>query len=198
MYIIFPIVIFVVALSGIWVIISRKFIYLKKLTPEAISNPPPTMMTFWSAFFPEVISFFGKIQWREYRVRFTAESEKMLRRLRLIFLKIDDLTHRLIRRLRRSVQKHEEILEKQEEVKIEKEQVVAIATRDPKEEEQHLIMEIGKNPKEPALYQKLGDIYLKTGETDNARMSFKTVLDLDPENWYAKMKIEELGESLPS
>ena len=55
-------------------------------------------------------------------------------------------------------------------------------------------MEIAKNPKEPVLYQRLGDIYLKTGEHDNARMSFQTVLDLDPENWYAKKKVEELSK----
>lgn len=194
MYIILPIGIFVAAVAGIGYLVSRKFVYLKKLTPEAISDPPATMRTFWSGMFPEIVSFFGNINWREYRVKITAEFEKMVRKLRLVFLKIESLTHNLSLKLRRSKEKHEEILAKQEEAKAEEEAAAPVVTVvDPKEEEQRLIMEVAKNPKDYLLYVRLGDIYLKTGDQDNARASFETVLQLDPENWYAKKKLADLA-----
>lgn len=198
MYILIPIGILVLALGGIAYIVVRKFVYLKKLTPEAISNPPPTAATFWDGLFIEIIALWRKINWREYRVVATAESEKILRRLHLIFLKIEALTHNLANRLRRSKQKQEAKVAAEEAME---EAVMSIAPPiDPKEEEQHLIMEIAKNPKDPLLYLRLGDVYLKTEDKENARMSFATVLQLDPENWYARKKVKELAkkpESLP-
>ena len=186
-----------VALAGLGYLAGRKFVYLKKLSPEAISNPPATVRSFWSGMFPEIVSFFGRINWREYRVRITAEFEKLLRRIRLLFLKIDTVTHNLANRMRRSKKHHEAILIKEETAKEEllEEAVMAVpVVLDPKEEEQHLIMEIAKDAKNPDLYLKLGNIYLKTGETENARLSFKTVLDLDPKNWYAKKKLADLAQ----
>lgn len=193
MYLIIPIVVFALSLAGLLFLVFRKFVYLKKITPEAISNPPATMKSFWTGLFPEIISLFDSVNWRGHRVGIMSEFEKILRRLRLIFLKIDSLTHRLINRLRRSTKHHEAILI-QEEASEAKEEEMKPVVLDPKEEEQHLIMEIAKNPKDAMLYQKLGDIYIKTGETENARMSFQTVLDLDPENWYAKKKLRSLPE----
>src|SRR3989344_7280483 len=150
MYLIIPIALLVISLAGLSYYVGRKFVYLKKLTPESINNPPATMATFWRGFFPEVVSWFEKINWREYRVKAMAESEKLLRRLRLSFLKIEGLMHRLINRLRRSTKHHEAILVKEEaEAKIEEAVASApvVVAIDPKEEEQHLIMEIAKNPK---------------------------------------------------
>lgn len=195
MYLIIPIGLFFVSLASMLYFVGRKFVYLKKLTPEAISNPPATAATFWAGFFPEVLVWLGRVPWREYRVRLTAETEKLVRRMRLSFLKIDTLTHNLSLRLRRSTKHHEAILKKEEAEEAITETVVAVPAvpvLDPKEEEQHLIMEIAKNPKDKLLYLKLGDIYLKIGDAENARLSFQTVLDLDPENWYAKKKLEKL------
>ncbi len=196
MYLLIPIGILVVSLTGVLYLVGRKFVYLKKLTPEAISNPPATAHTFWTGFFPEVIAWYESVNWRGYRVRFMSEAEKLLRRMRLAFLKIDTLTHNLTMRLRRSTKHHKAILKKEEEAAI-IETIVDVAPApvlDPKEEEQHLIMEIAKSPKDPLLYLKLGDIYLKIGDDENARLSFKTVLDLNPENWYAKKKLADLAQ----
>ena len=189
MYLLIPIGIFVLAMAGLAYLAGRKFVYLKKLSPEAISNPPATARSFWSGMFTEIVSWFESVNWRGYRVTITAESEKILRRLRLVFLKIDTGTHNLANRLRRSKKHHEEIL--QEEM-VEEAVVPVVPPIDPKEEEQHLIIEIAKDAKNPDLYRKLGDVYLKTGEKENARASFETVLQLDPENWYAKSKLKML------
>src|SRR3989344_5217982 len=196
MYLFIPIGIFAVSLCGIIYFVGRKFVYLKKLTTEAISDPPATANTFWAGFFPEIIALYEKINWREYRVRITTESEKSLRQIRLAFLKIDTFTHKLTQRLRRSTKHHEAILKKEEEEAI-TEAIVDIpktAVMDPKEEEQHIIMEIAKNPKDKLLYLRLGDVYLKMNDNENARLSFKTVLDLDADNWYAKKMRADLAQ----
>ena len=197
MYLLIPIGIFVISLAGICYVVGRKFVYLKKLTPEAINNPPATAYSFWAGFFPEIIAWYEKVNWRGYRVCITAETEKLVRRMRLTFLKIDTLSHNLSLRLRRSTKHHEAILKQEEAEEAVTETVVVVPATpvlDPKEEEQHLIMEIAKNPKDKLLYLKLGDIYLKMGEAENARLSFQTVLDLDPENWYAKKKLADLAQ----
>lgn len=197
MYILIPIGISVVSIAGILYLVSRKFVYLRKLTPEAISNPPATANTFWAGFFPEFIAWYENVNWRGYRVGITGEMEKLLRRVRLAFLKIDTLTHNLTLRLRRSTTRHAAILKQEEAEEAITEATVAVPhapARDPKEEEQHLIMEIAKNPKDKLLYLKLGDIYLKIRDDENARLSFQTVLDLDPENWYAKKKLADLAQ----
>ncbi len=198
MYLLIPGIIFLVSLIGIGLLIGRKFVYLKKLSPEAIGNPPGTMKTFWSGFIPELASWYRGINWIEYRVRFMTEFDKLLRRLRLVFLKIEGITHGMSQRLRHSTKKHEELLTKQEEAKMEERELLAaqpaVTTTDPKEEEQHIIMEIAKNPKDSLLYLKLGDVYLKMHDVENAVLSFKTVLDLDPENWYAKKMLAGLAQ----
>ena len=197
MYLLIPIGIAVVSIAAMAYLVVRKFVYLRKLTPEAISNPPATARTFWAGFFPEIIAWYENVNWRGYRVGLTAETEKLVRRMRLTFLKIDTLAHNLSLRLRRSTKHHEAILKQEEAEEAVTEAIVAVpqvSVRDPKEEEQHLIMEIAKNPKDKLLYLKLGDIYLKISDLENARLSFQTVLDLDPENWYAKKKLEKLPE----
>ncbi|MEK7583235.1 MAG: hypothetical protein AAB483_02445 [Patescibacteria group bacterium] len=195
MYLLIPIGIFVISLAGVLFVVGRKLVYLKKLTPEAISNPP-SLRAFWAGFVPEIIAWFEKINWREYRVGFMGETEKLLRKIRLSFLKIDTVTHNLTMRLRRSTKHHEAILKKEEAEEAVTESIVSVPqvpVLDPKEEEQHLIMEIAKNPKDKLLYLRLGDVYLKINDHENAALSFKTVLDLDPENWYAKKKLEGLS-----
>ena len=203
MFLLIPLGIFIVSTATIMYLVGRKFVYLKKLTPEAISDPPATAATFWSGFFPEIISLFQRINWREYRVRFMSESEKLLRRMRLTFLKIDTLTHRLIGMLLRSTKHHEALLVQEQAAKEQEEESVTTAEidvpqLDPKEEEQHIIMEIGRNPKDAKLYRRLGDIYLQTHALEDARQSFEKVLELEPENEYATMKLDWLRNHMPA
>src|SRR3989344_3622483 len=102
MYLIIPIGIFLVSIGGIAYIVFRKFVYLRKLTTEAISNPHPSASTFWHGLFPEICGLFENIHWREHRSKIAAEFEKVLRKLRLVFLKIDSMTHDLANHLRRT------------------------------------------------------------------------------------------------
>jgi len=193
MFIIIPLVFFLISAGYLAFTLTRKFEYLKKISPEAIHDRPASWQTFWAEMFPGVVSLGERIEWQENKVHFLAESEKLLRRMRLFFLRIDGSIHTLLNRLRRKTKREEEVLQKQEDAEeMQATSALLPATLDPKQEEQLLIMEIAKDPKDPLLYRKLGDIYIKMGDDENARNSFATVLDLDPENWYAKKKLEKL------
>ena len=195
-----PFGIFVISLIAIGWIISRKFIYLKKLNPEAIEDSAEIQGGFWEDFFPGLSAFLKNINLREYRLNFLAEFEKFLRKLRLISLKIDTTTNRLIHRVRKSVVHHEGLINGEAAAQVEREiinaEVHGSGERDLKEMEQQLIIEIAKNPKDSQLYKKLGNIYMKTGEWHDAVESFKKALELEPGDDAIRAKLEKLEKRL--
>ncbi len=198
MYIALPLAIFVLAILLIAIIAGRKFVYLRKLDTKAITESPANKKTFWPEMFPEFVSAAEKIKWREHRLQMLTESEKSLRKLRLFFLKIEAFTHRLINSIRRSTKHDEQILiqqEKEEERKEElKKEEILETKKDPKEEEQHLIMRIAQNPKDAELYRELGMLYIEMGSFDEAIQCFQAILLLDPADMDAKNRVEELKE----
>jgi tetratricopeptide (TPR) repeat protein len=187
----------------VWVI-ARKFVYLKKLAPEVITNTAAAQKSFWAELFPELVVSFKKIKFREWKIAILAEFEKFLRKVRLIFLKVEAVTNQLIHKIRRTTVYQEEVLnqESRQEVEVEeKKESLTVSTekngdtvRDWKEEEQELIMEIAKNPKNADLYKKLGNLYLEAGEWIDASESFKKALELDPEDTSVKMKLERVSK----
>ena len=56
---------------------------------------------YWRELFPEVEQLFKKIKFDEYRTIWLLELEKFLRKFRLIFLKIDNFSDLLIKKIRR-------------------------------------------------------------------------------------------------
>ncbi len=199
MFFLIPLGIFVVSIAAICWIVSRKFVYLKKLSPDVLSGSIESKENFWADFFPGLAAYLrgGKI--REHRLSFLAEFEKSLRKLRLLSLKLDTVTNRLIHRVRKSTVHHEGILNGVAAAQAEQELAIlnsANAKTDPKEEEQRLIIEIAKNPKDVVLYKKLGSIYMKTGEWRDAVDSFKKAIELDPEDGSVKIKLERASKKL--
>ena len=61
-----------------------------------------------------------------------------------------------------------------------------------KQEEQRLIIEIAKDPKNSLLYRMLGDIYVKTKEIDDAIQSYKKAIELEPTDQSSLDKLEKL------
>ena len=206
MFFLIPLVIFVVSIAAMCWIIVRKFAYLKKLEPEIIKSSSGTEVSFWAEFFPGLAMRLKDHKFHEYKLNFLAEFEKFLRRLRLLSLKLDTVTNRLIHRVRKSAVHNEGLITERAARKIEQEQAAAEINgnngpKDPKEEEQGLIMEIAKNPKDAALYGKLGNIYMKTREWHDAAESFKKSLELEPENEATKAKLEKAlqkSEKMPT
>src|SRR3990167_4729165 len=71
--------------------------YLKKLTPESHQMGA----TLWHDMFPEMIDGFHRIKFREYFTLTLVETEKLLRKIRLVFSKIDRVSNLLITHVRR-------------------------------------------------------------------------------------------------
>lgn len=195
--------IFIVSITAIVWVIGRKFVYLKKLTPEVIESVVPEQESFWVEFFPGLAAYFNSTSLRQHRLNFLAELEKFLRKFRLLSLKLDTVTNQLIHRVRKSVVHHEDVIN-EEAAAIQVEQDARIingansngTVKDWKEEEQKLIIEIAKDPKNAELYKKLGNIYAKTGEWYDAVESFKKATELNPEDENVKIKFERASKKL--
>lgn len=178
----------------------RKFSYLVKLSPEAheVSD------NICEDFFPELISWFKRIPWHQYRQISLQELEKGLRRARLVFLKIDHVSARLIQKVRRT---HLETnIEHNASVQAEiqtdlvvpehMEVVVEPAPEDLKGQEQQLIIEIAQDPKNAVLYETLGDLYLKMDNTSDAKEAFEAGLGFGPDNITLARKYSRLLKKL--
>lgn len=181
-------------------IVGRKFVYLKKLNPEAFEGPA-AQDNFWTEFFPGLAVRLQGSNTREHWLNFLAEFEKFLRRLRLLSLKIDTATNGMIHRVRKSAVNHEVILNNKLAAEMESRQVAAEiingkSKKDPKEEEQRLIIEIAQNPKNAELYKKLGNIYMKTAVWQDAVESFKKAVELNPEDQISQAKLERVLKKL--
>lgn len=209
MFLILPLSIFIVSVAIIIWVITRKFVYLKKLVPETLVTTGG-QENFWIEMFPEIAGLLRKINLRAFGINFLTEFEKLLRKLRLISMKIDGLTNRLIHRVRKETKEQSEILK---EAKLEEEKKTNGAdagdimeklgdnSEDLKQKEQLLIIEIAKNPKDVNLYRELGTIYMRIGDFDDAKQSFNKALELEPGNEATERKlrrvlakIEEIGK----
>ena len=203
MFFIIPVGIFVVSVFAIAWVVGRKFIYLKKLSPEVVESAVPEQESFWAEFFPGLAAYFNSAQLRQYRLNFLAEFEKILRRLRLASLKFDTATNQLIHKVRRSVVHHENVMssesaaaQAEQETKILESTNGNGGAKDWQEEEHKLIIEIAKKPKDAALYKQLGSVYVKMGGWHDAAESFKKAVELDPEDETTRNKLARVTQKL--
>lgn len=195
MYLIIPLLLILGSLAAICAIIWRKFPYLKKLSLEA----PSSGKNIFSEWFPEIGHQYKKINLRSYREHLFKELEKFLRRLRIWSLKFDRMANSLITKIRTSGQaaKTTPIAE----VQVEKKEVVQPTTKPPanyKREEQLLILEIAKNPKNPELYKKLAEVYVAVKNFADAKESLETALELSPQDEKIKERLESVKKMLPT
>lgn len=193
-------------------IVLRKFSYLQRLSPEAQHALGPS---FWHDLAPELFSAARNVKLREFGHNVLVETEKLLRRIRILFSTVDRWSETLIRKLRRA-QRHRVIaVQKEEAVPVPSPAPVQAApapvvpaepaVRRPaprpnmellKQEEQELIISIAQDPKNAKLYLMLGDILVKMKNFNDARESYETVLKLEPENEKAKKKISAVLEKM--
>lgn len=194
MYLLTPIVIICVCLILLGVIVTRKFVYLRRLDPGAVKNGPAGFADFSYEMFPEIAAVWTRIFHRENFVKILAEAEKALRKVRIIFMRLDTLMHDLIRSVRTKTKEQEKILEAEEYQSSDKpdEAGESDMVADPREEEQRLIMEIAKDPRNAQLYKKLGVNYMRLNEIDDARQSFEKALKLDPEDVLVQNRLRRL------
>lgn len=209
MFFLLPISIFVVSIGLIGYLSFKKFGYLKKLTPETANGQNPGIKGFVEELFPEVFGYAQKIDLKGHKAGLLVEIEKLLRKLRVITLKIDAFSHRLISRIRVSNLNHEKATMAEEAAKdnqIEEDKEITkfphlLSDEDLKKEEQKLIIEIAKSPKDVELYKVLGNVYMHLKQYSDAKDSFTSALKLEPENeWLKRMqeKAEKMSENLPT
>ena len=157
----------------------------------------------YSEMFPEMVETFKNIKFREYKDSWLAEAEKFLRRLRLLSLRMDRLSATLIHKIRKVTNDKPEITSDNSTKTSEAVVVIPSVVKEDnrelwKKEEQKLIIEIAKNPKDSKLYDELGDLYIKMGDYSDANESFEAAMELDPNNEEIKKKHIIVSEKINS
>lgn len=178
MFFLIPLTLILVSAVGIFLIVWRKMPYLKKLSAADVQSE----QSLWSDLFPELANGLNGTSTRlqHYRGVWLLELEKFLRRLRVMSMKMDRTSDSLIKKIRNVTErKHEHhadpILEAKEIPK-------GNTVEDTKREEQRLIIEIAKNPKNSSLYEVLGDLYMKMSNFADAKESYEAAIELNPAN----------------
>lgn len=185
---IIPIALVIVSGAGIFLIIRKKIPYLKKLEESGFEEEG----NFFKLMFPEIFSRLERLDVDAYKKRFYNEYEKFLRRVKILSLKIDNYANKWLEGVaskgngeaEKTANGSPEIEDSPQSASEKLEE----AADELKKEEQSLIMEIAKNPKDVNLYSQLAEIYIKMGDKQDAEESLKTGLELDPEN----LKIKQL------
>jgi len=197
-----PLLLIAASILGIGVVVLRKLPYARKLTPDGTS---PTHSVFHD-FFPELARNFGSTQIKEYMALWLHEIEKLLRKVRLLFFRVDRLSDSLIKRIRSVHQQRvakEEAKEAAEEAAIQPKvpeyvDVPTVQVRPRRAapdmtalrvEEQRLIVEIAHAPKDARLYRDLGEVYVKMKNFEDAKESFSAALKLNPADDVSQRKL---------
>jgi tetratricopeptide (TPR) repeat protein len=194
MFILVPLLLILVSAIGIGLIVWRKMPYLKKLSTEHHELDDNLLY----AYFPEIINKFKGIPWTEYKELWLVETEKLLRKLRVLSMKIDRTMDLLISRIRLIYESEETIGDKKEEVVLKEEarsEPVDLEI-DLKRQEQMLIVEIAKNPKDASLYKSLGELYEKMNSLEDAKESYQTAASLSPNDDIIRIKLSKIIEKI--
>lgn len=209
MFILIPLMLILASVVGVSVIIFRKMPYLNKLTPEihlpvmSVNARPLNMLgNFLTDLVPEFHEGIGYLKLKEHGHLWLIELEKFLRRLRVVSLKMDRMAETWINKIRKGHASRMSTSfikdgKKVVETPIVKVQLVPqITLEDMKREEQRLIIEIAKNPKDSRLYEILGDLYVKMNNISDAKESFEAAIELNPNSETLQKKLSQVSEKL--
>lgn len=164
-----------ISLSGLTLIILPKLKLLKDVKLEK-------EFSFWRSMFPEFYNILYKINIKNYKENLLTDYEKFLRKIKIISLKTENLISRLLEK--RAKKEKREFINFEETKKINNHEF--------RNKEKELIAQIAKNPKEKNLYKELGALYLENQILNDAKESYKVVLELDPNDLEAKEAMEKL------
>lgn len=209
------------------IIIGRKIPYLKKLpltetemkklaSDQVVGSA--SFLSFLVEFFPELARHKQKFNWRTYQKVFLQETEKLLRRLKVSFLKLERWTNLLINKMQTNGRLRQHPHQEIAEIEVERLNEKLINSQkgkhrlanglteseltetnghlaDDRQKEQALIISIARDPKNPELYRQLGEIYFSLNNVTDAIQSWRTVLKLDPEDKRTRRKLEKIEKS---
>ena len=170
--------------------------------PEFNLNSHFSFVEYGEEFFPELSQLLKRIQVNKYKNIGLMEAEKSLRKTRLVFLKIDRLSDMLIKKIRKvhlnGQLKGHMAEDKSNEIHFATPERKTISPNFLKNEEQRLILEIAKNPKDPHLYEMLGDLYVEMESFIDAKESYEASIELNPQNPTLKQKLSGALEKMVS
>lgn len=204
MFILIPLILILASVGGILFIVSRKLPHLKKLAEAESSNGVPTENGWYALVYdlcPEVWDWTKSIKVKEYKEVWFIETEKLLRRLRLVSLKMDRFSDSLIKKIRSRTYSNGGLTYTGNDERNNGQAPSDLeAEKNEKEEfkkaEQKLILEIAKNPKSTVLYEELGNLYAKMGDYRDAKESYEAAIELNPNNEELKKKLSFALEKL--
>ena len=185
-------------MAGIFLIVWRKMPYLRKLTVTDVQSG----QSIWSDLFPELANGVNSTRLKHYRGVWLLELEKVLRRLRVMSMKMDRTSDSLIKKIRSVTERRHPSTgasgsTASPSVVLKTEEQTKQATIDEmKKEEQKLIIEIAKNPKNSSLYEVLGDLYIKMSNFADAKESYEAAIELNPQKEELKKKHSQAVEKL--
>ena len=209
MFLFIPLILILASAGGILFIVWRKLPRLEELAERPVADVDGALsrrddspfLIFFYDLCPEVWNWARSIKVKEYKEKWLVETEKLLRRLRLVSLKMDRFSDSLIKKIRSKnysngsqtytesdTGKHEESRPNEEIKSNEREEF--------KKSEQRLIIEIAKNPKNMAFYEELGDLYSEAGEYKDAKESYEAAIELNSNDEELKKKHSQVLEKL--
>lgn len=121
MTIYYLIFIFLVCVLGILFVIGKKVAYLRRISPEILIETDIDQ-GFFSVFFKEVIVYLKSLNLRSHALKLLSESEKILRQIKLFFLRFERYISELILNIQEAVKEQERLMaenkRRSEELKI--------------------------------------------------------------------------------
>lgn len=208
MFILIPLAIFIASLAAISYLALKKSNQAKEL---ALADSDGAIRGFITDLMPEVFNYFQRINVAAHKSTLLLEFEKFLRRMRIMLLRVDNLSSKLMHKVREThineTQKAEEKAQQIEEAKADAEAVeyinsitntesTAVAATELQLKEKEIILAISQDPKNKALYKNLGDVYLEMQQWRDARESFNSALQLDPNIRGVKNKLKLANKML--
>ena len=203
-FILIPLALILASAGGILFIVWRKLPRLEELAETGSTNGASAESGWRHVFYdlcPEVWNWAKGVKVKEYKEMWLVETEKLLRRLRVVSLKMDRFSDSLIKKIRkranRPAAEFESASGKQGPVpSAQREGNIGTGAAEFKKNEQRLIIEIAKNPKNAALYEELGDLYSGAGDYKDAKESYEAAIELNSNNEELKKKLSLSLEKL--
>lgn len=183
-----PQIILFLSLLGILLIIGRKIPTLMKFPRQ------PEMVLVQQSFLKRLfhfrisMAFIVLINWLE----------KLLRKSRIVFLKIDNFISQWIQKAREKSQvltiRYQAWLAQHKiwRLRVKNKEEDGMMADTLKAQEQAYIKLLAQDPKNAEIYRRLGNIYLVQKNYQDARQTFEQVLILNPQDKKTKAKLEQI------
>lgn len=209
MFDLLPQIIIIASISGIIVIIARKLPLLSSIPKDAkisdISGKADFIKT--PGFLNKLLLTIKGFKYSEHFHRFLDLSERFLRKLKIVFLKLENKITDWAEFLRQQSQKVRIRREGigieiknggddcPEVLRLDKKSGSGASAQEEREIdliEEKYIAEITKNPRDIEIYRMLGELYIKKNNISDAREAFRQILRLNPSDKDAGLKLMKL------